>query len=185
MKDANNRGDLALPRRAGIEISPEAPHDHAEIERLFDKAFGADRHSKAVYQLRANLAPVAELCAVARVDGKLRGAVRFSPVRIGNSATPALLLGPLAVDPELKGAGVGLALMKHTLAAAKAMGHGIVILVGDEPYYARAGFSRQAAQRLTIPGQEDRARVLALELIAGALEGIEGALAPAPDAAVS
>lgn len=169
-----------LTGRAEIEISPETPGDYADIERLLDRAFGAGRHSKPVYSLRKALTPVPELRAVAKVGGVLRGGVRFSPVRIGVQATPALLLGPLAVDPELRGTGIGMALMTHTLGLAKALGHGIVVLVGDEPYYARVGFSRDAARRLTIPGQDDRSRILALALIDGALDGVEGALAPAP-----
>jgi predicted N-acetyltransferase YhbS len=47
---------------------------------------------------------------------------------------PALVLGPLAVDPSCRELGIGAALMKHALAAAQARGHGAVLLLGDAPY---------------------------------------------------
>ncbi len=70
--------------------------------------------------------------------------------------------------------GVGAALMQHALAAAAARGHGAVILLGDEPYYARFGFSVAKMDKLSLPGPFERDRLLGLELRAGALDGAEG-----------
>jgi predicted N-acetyltransferase YhbS len=161
-----------------IDLAKERPDDGPAIEALLDKAFGLDRREKAVYRLREDLSPIDGLGTVARVDGVLRGSIRYSRVEIGTRATPALLLGPLAVDPAVGGAGVGLSLMQHTLAAAKEQGHNIVVLVGDEPYYARVGFSSLSAGKLLIPGQNEQPRVLALELNSGALNGVEGIVRP-------
>ena len=63
------------------------------------------------------------------------------------AAAAALLLGPLAVDPSVKGAGIGSALMRHAIAEAARLGHGAILLVGDAPYYARFGFSAEKTGR--------------------------------------
>jgi predicted N-acetyltransferase YhbS len=91
----------------------------------------------------------------------------------------ALVLGPLAVDPSCRELGVGAALMNHALAAAKARGHGAVVLLGDAPYYARFGFSGLKTGELSLPGPFERDRLLGLELREGALDGAWGMIAPA------
>ena len=89
-------------------------------------------------------------------------------------ARPALLLGPLAVDPSLKNAGIGSALMRHAIAEARRLGHRAILLVGDAPYYGRFGFSAEKTGSLAMPGPYERHRLLALELVAGALDGACG-----------
>ena len=64
--------------------------------------------------------------------------------------------------------------MVHALAAAKARGHGAVILLGDAPYYARFGFSGEKTAELSLPGAFERDRLLGLELAEGALDGAWG-----------
>ena len=90
---------------------------------------------------------------------------------------PALVLGPLAVDASCRELGIGAALMNHALAAAKARGHGAVILLGDAPYYARFGFSALRTGELSLPGPFERDRLLGLELREGALDGAWGMIA--------
>ena len=92
---------------------------------------------------------------------------------------PALMLGPLTVDPAFEGRGIGAALIDRAIEAARGAGHALVLLVGDEPYYARFGFRRVPPGRLELPGPVDPARFLALELTPGALGGAEGPRPPA------
>jgi predicted N-acetyltransferase YhbS len=94
----------------------------------------------------------------------LVGAISFWRVFIGDEGTPALLLGPLAVSPYRQGIGIGRALMGLGLAKAKSLGHELVLLVGDEPYYGRLGFRRVPEGQITLPGPVDPARLLYLEL---------------------
>ncbi|MBM3520778.1 MAG: N-acetyltransferase [Alphaproteobacteria bacterium] len=153
--------------------------DEAEIEALLDRTFGISRRTKTSYRLREGNRPVEGLSLVIReAPLGIVGTVSFWPLRIGARGAPALLLGPLAVHPERQNLGIGLALMKEGLARARAMGHGLVILVGDEPYYARAGFSRLPAGLLTMPGPTDPHRFLHVELVPGALKGVEGIVLP-------
>ena len=111
------------------------------------------------------------------------GSVRLTPVRIGE--TPALLLGPLTVEPPFRERGIGMALIARALQEAKARGHKLVLLVGDEPYYGRAGFKRIEKGRVKMPGPVDPTRLLVCELVAGAFDGVSGLMLPdweeAPD----
>jgi predicted N-acetyltransferase YhbS len=173
---------------APFAIRAQRASDVAAREALLDACFGANRHLRTCQRLRDGRAPAEGLafCAV-RQDGekgRLVGTLRLWHVSAGD--VPALVLGPLAVDPSCREFGVGAALMRQALAAAEAAGHGAVILLGDAPYYARFGFSAQKTGELSLPGPFERDRLLALELREGALDGACGMIAPAgaavPDA---
>ena len=153
-------------------IAVERPQHAAAILRIHDLALGLDRFQKTVYRLRDGIAPVAELCFVALEDGEVRAGNRHWPVIAGDR--PALMLGPLAVDPAYKGQGFGKALMRYSLEAAKAQGHAAVILVGDPEYYEPFGFARGPVLGLQMPGWVETRRFQGLELVPGALAGAEG-----------
>ena len=159
------------------------PADHDAVEHLLDLAFGSDRRTKTSYRLREGNSAVPGLSLVTRDPGVgISGTISFWPLAIGDTQSPALLLGPLAVHPDRQGLGIGLGLMQEGLARAKAQGHGLVLLVGDEPYYARVGFARLPEGRISLPGPVDPKRFLYLELTPGALEGVSG-LAQVPGSA--
>jgi predicted N-acetyltransferase YhbS len=157
-------------------ITPERPEDVADIEQLLDLAFGPDRSGKTVYRLREGVAPVAELGTIIREDGVLKGSLRFWPIVIGDNRVPALLLGPVAVLPSDRGKGYARALIWQGLDHARELGYGIVLLVGDEPYYLKFGFTRALTKALELPGPVDLNRFLGLELRSRALSGVSGML---------
>jgi len=162
-----------------FHIVPERSGDQPLIDDLLDHVFGLSRRAKTSYRLREGEKPVEGLSFVALDDsGTLVGAISFWNLFIGDAGAPALLLGPLAVSPALQGKGIGRALMHHGLDLAREMGHRLVILVGDEPYYARVGFARLPGDRLILPGPVDPARFLYLELQPGALDTAEGLVLP-------
>nr|WP_245444904.1 N-acetyltransferase [Mesorhizobium soli] len=158
-------------------IAAETPSDVAAREALLDRAMGPQRRRKSSEKLRRGRLPSAGLAFVARdAAGAVLGTVRLWDVRLGEGRARALLLGPLAVEPSLKGAGVGSALMCHAIAEAESLGHRAILLVGDAPYYARFGFSADKTGSLAMPGPYERHRFLALELVEGALDGASGVL---------
>jgi predicted N-acetyltransferase YhbS len=183
-------------------IGAEQPGDVMAREALLDRAMGPKRKKKSSEKLRRGRKPSEGLALVARDEfGSVVGTVRLwdvavksdearrstlppsvlsdiSPTRgeIGSGEVRALLLGPLAVDPSQKSAGIGSALMRHAIAEAKRLGHGAILLVGDAPYYARFGFSADKTDRLAMPGPYEKHRFLALELVEGALNGAFGTL---------
>jgi predicted N-acetyltransferase YhbS len=157
-------------------IMPETADDALAIERLHERTFGPGRYAKSAYRLRERMAHRPELSFTARIGTLLVGSVRLSPIRIGE--TKALLLGPLTVEPPFRERGIGYALIERALAEAKARGHRLVALVGDEPYYGKAGFSRIPKRRATMPGPVDPARLLVCELADGAFDGVSGPIRP-------
>lgn len=154
------------------EIRPEEPHDGPDVEELVAKGFGPGRYAKSAYRLREGVRPLEGLSFVAVEGGVLKGSVRFWPIVIGTK--PALLLGPLAVDEEKRGQGIGLALMKRGIEEARARGNRAIILVGDAPYYARAGFAPLKEKQVRFPGPVDGARILGVALVDGALDSLLG-----------
>jgi predicted N-acetyltransferase YhbS len=153
--------------------------DHPHIEYLLDLAFGLSRYAKTSYRLREGNTAIEGLSLVTREPGfGLTGAISFWPLKIGQAGTDALLLGPLAVHPERQNIGIGRALMLDGLGKAKAKEHRLVILVGDEPYYARVGFKRVPYGQIELPGPVDPDRLLYLELVEGALTLAMGLVLP-------
>lgn len=157
------------------EIRPEAPDDAPLVEALVAKAFGPGRFAKSAWRLREGVDPERDLSFVAVENGALRGSVRFWPIFVGRA--PALLLGPLAVDSDQRGRGLGIALMERGIAEARRLGHRAVILVGDAPYYARVGFAPLPKDSVKFPGPVDRDRILGLALADGALDSLQGEVA--------
>lgn len=158
-----------------IAFEETQPQDHAAIEHLLDLSFGSDRRSKTSYRLREGNVAVPGLSLVVRDAGvDVSGTISFWPLAIGDRQSPALLLGPLAVHPDRQGLGIGLGLMREGLARARAQGHGLVLLVGDEPYYSKVGFAKLPAGLISLPGPVNPERFLYLELKPGALAGVSG-----------
>src|ERR1700722_5946128 len=164
------------PDAAPYVIRAERASDVVAREALLDACFGPNRHARTCQRLRDRRAPAEGLAFSAARNGRLVGTLRLWHVSAGD--TRALVLGPLAVDASCRELGVGAALMTNALAAAKARGHGAVILLGDAPYYARFGFSALKTSELSLPGPFERDRLLGLELCDGALDGAWGMIAP-------
>lgn len=158
-----------------FRLLQEKPDDGPEVEWLFDLAFAPGRAALSSYQLRQGGAPIARLCTVARDEyDVLGGAIRYWPVRIGPGQAPALLLGPIAVHPTRQGEGLGALLMAETLDLARELGWTRVLLVGDEPYYGRFGFSRAATRNLDFPEPYNPDRLLGLALVPEAFANCPG-----------
>lgn len=174
---AFRKPQVALTSEAApFAIRAERAADVAVREALLDACFGENRHGRTCQRLRDGRAPAAGLALSAVREGTLVGTVRLWHVSAGGR--PALVLGPLAVDPAFRELGIGAALMHQALAAARARGHAAVILLGDAPYYARFGFTGEKTGELSLPGPFERDRLLAIEFQAGALDGAEGMIVP-------
>ena len=167
----------AMAELAYIIKAPTAD-DMVAVERLNARAFGPGRYARSAYRLREGIAPDPDLSFVAFVGTLLVGANIMTPIRCGE--VPALLLGPLTVDPAFQKGGIGEALALRSLAAAREAGHALVLLVGDEPYYSRLGFARVPDGRLRFCGPVDPDRLLYRELIPGTFEAINGTVRRAP-----
>src|SRR5437763_13415118 len=159
-----------------LTILPETAKDAQAIERLHERTFGPGRFVLSAYRLREHVDHLLDLSFTARIGTLLVGSVRQLPVCIGD--TPALLLGPLTVEPPFRKRGIGRALLGGALAEARAKGHRLVLLVGDEAYYSRVGFKIIPKGRASMPGPVDPKRLLVAELTNAAFDGVSGAIRP-------
>ena len=161
-------------------IVAQRPQDAALIPGLLDRTFGPDRADRIVHRLREDLPPIADLCfSAVDEDGGLLGSLRFWPIVIGEDhgdPAPAILLGPLAVEPVLQGRGIGKALIGHGLAHARLLGHRLCVVVGDPPYYRPFGFASAPEAGLLLPGPADPRRFQVLELVPDALGTVRGVI---------
>lgn len=159
-----------------VTILAETAADATPIERLHERTFGPGRYARTAYRIRERLDHRLDLSFTARIGTLLVGSVRLTPICIGD--TKALLLGPLTVEPPFRERGIGQALIERALAEARAKGHRLVVLVGDEPYYGKAGFKRIPKGQVAMPGPVDPARLLVAELAEGAFAGVTGTIRP-------
>ena len=154
-----------VPPNAPLRITPETPSDRPEVEALVLRAFGPGRFAKTAERLRER-APLAA-GFVAREDAHLIGSVRLWSIGIGD--TPALFLGPIAVETDRRRDGLGADLVAACIARAEASGVAGILLIGDPPYFERFGFATSAG--ITLPGPVDPRRVMWRQLMASAPTG--------------
>src|SRR3984893_5123049 len=159
-----------------LTILPETVKDAQAIERLHERTFGPGRFVLSAYRLREDVDHLLDLSFTARIGTLLVGSVRQFPILIGD--TKAVMLGPLTVEPPFRSRGVGRALLDRSLRDAKAKGHRLVVLVGDETYYSRGGFKAVPKGRATMPGPVDYTRLLVAELVDDAFSDVSGPIRP-------
>jgi predicted N-acetyltransferase YhbS len=159
-----------------LTILPETADDAVAIDRLHERTFGPGRYARSAYRIREGRGHALDLSFTARIGTLLVGSVRLTLIAIGE--TPALLLGPLTVEPPFRQRGIGRSLIDRALSDAKAKGHRLIVLVGDEPFYGKIGFRRIPKGQVKMPGPVDPARLLVAELVTGAFNGVSGLIRP-------
>lgn len=162
---------------SNTNIRAEDALDLPGIEKLYMKSFGAAQPTSPVSYLRDSSAPLPELCLIAEDQGEIVGTLRFWQVMVG-PVNPALLLGPIAVAPGWHTRGLGAQMINLGLGRARDLGHKIVLLVGDGPYYGRFGFTRHLTQGVLLATPIEPERFLGLELVPGAMHGVNGDVRP-------
>jgi len=148
-----------------VRIDAETDADAAAVEAVVLAAFGPGRFAKTAERLREQA--VAVVGFVAREDNRVIGSVRLWPIEIGG--TPALFLGPIAVEAGSRRAGLGADLVAACVDHARAVGASGVLLVGDSSYFSRFGFV--ASPDVDLPGPVDRRRLLWLPLATASVSG--------------
>lgn len=155
------------------------PADLPAISLLHAKVFGPGRFTRTAYRIREGTPSISPYCRALLLGDRIVAAVRMTPVTIGK-AKGAVLLGPVAVDPDFASQGFGKRLIAEAMEAAKSGGATLVLLVGDEPYYGRFGFHVVPAGQIVLPGPVDARRLLVAEFVPGTLAKTRGLVAGEP-----
>ena len=156
----------------------ERHEDGPAVDALIARAFGPGRYAKAAERLREGNRPLTGLSFTAWANRRPIGCARLWPVAIGAAA--GLLLGPFAVEEAHRRRGLGAALVRRACQAAADAGHALVLLVGDEAYFASCGFTAAPAKRLAMPGPVDQRRVLVRALKLRAADDLAGPVLARP-----
>jgi predicted N-acetyltransferase YhbS len=157
-----------------LTLRPETAADAQSVESLVDRAFGPGRLVKVSERVRerATFRPDLSMCAFQ--SGALIGCARMWEAEV--DGTRLAFLGPLAVEASARKSGAGAALVAAASEAAGAAGLCAVVLVGDEAYFQRVGFSAAPAAAILLPGPVDQRRVLLRWLGNGAPRTLAGPL---------
>ena len=164
-----------------IHIRQEQTKDHTTVFQIIEKAFKEMKYSShteqfIVEKLRKDEAFIPALSLVAELDGALVGYIILSKVKIddGKQLFDALILGPVAVLPELHKKSIGSQLIKAAHEKAKALGHKIVVLLGHKEYYPRFGYESMQKYGIKLPFEATPGSSMVLGLTPDALEGVSG-----------
>lgn len=152
------------------------------VEALLDAAFGSDRFGRTAYRIRQGMAAVPALSFARVDDGALTGTIQCWPVAHlapDGTATPLVMVGPVAVRPDLQRGGYGRALMARMLEAAEQEADSALMMIGDPEYYGRFfGFTADATGAWDIPGPYEKRRLLARAVNGHALPTGAGMIGP-------
>ena len=174
---------------AELTIRCEQLSDYRAVEELTYEAFwnhhvpGCDEHL-LMHALRESIDYIPALSFVAHDGDLLVGYICYTKAMIQSADGinhPALCMGPISVLPSHQKTGIGGKMIRHSLEAAKALGHTIVCLYGDPRYYSRFGF--RCAERYDIQTADGfwAVALMAKPLVDGAFSGVSGRFIESPD----
>ena len=153
-------------------IRLEVAVDYGSIRQVNRLAFGGEDEARLVNALRDG--GYARISLVAEEDGLVVGHILFGDLLVVTTQgeVEALSLAPMAVLPSHQRRGIGSMLVREGLRACAEAGHRIVVVLGHPEFYPRFGFSATLVERLESPYSGPA--FMAVELVPGALEGVEG-----------
>lgn len=139
------------------QILPLADVPADDVENLLDAAFGSDRHRRTAYLLRQSMPVIAHLSFAIMENASLVGSIQCWPVAIDGAVL--VLVGPVAVAPDLQNRGYGHRLMHAMLGGVQA-DDAPMVMIGDPEYYGRFGFTATGTAKWTLPGPWEPRRLL-------------------------
>lgn len=145
-----------------------------------EKAFNGPTEARLADLLRE--ANKATISLVAMFNDRVVGHILFSPITIESNPknVKGLGLAPLAVLPEYQRRGIGASLVTKGLEECQNEEYDLVVVLGDESYYARFGFNRASLYGLSNEYNVDE-NFMVLELKEGVLSSVSGLVKYAPE----
>lgn len=167
-----------------VSIRQEQNSDLPAIYNLVEKAFATMQESDhqeqfLIDKLHRSDSFIPELSLVAETnDGQLVGYILLTKVEIvsGQEKTTSLAVAPLAVLPAYQNQGIGGALLKEAHTKAASLGYGTAVLLGHKDYYPRFGYCRAIEHGITFPFDVPSDFCQVIELLPGALDGVNGSV---------
>ena len=158
----------------GVQVRREQPGDVNAIRMVNEAAFGRPDEADLVDRLRGAGTVLGSF--VAEQQSSIVGHILFTRTIIdaGAEPVPSVALAPLAVLPMHQSLGIGSEMVRFGLDWLRTRGERSVLVLGHPHYYSRFGFSTGRAASLVTPFPRDA--FMALELVAGALDGIRGSV---------
>lgn len=164
-----------------IEIRMETRDDWYDVELMTQHAFwnkhhlGCDEHY-LVHKLRGHKDYIPEISRIAVKDGKIIGCIMYSKSRIvdEDQTHDIITFGPLCVEPEWQGCGVGELLLKETMKLAADKGYKGIVIFGEPDYYPRMGFKTCDNFNITTSNGKNFDAFMGIELSYGSMKGIKG-----------
>lgn len=164
-----------------IVIREETKEDFYATELMTKRAFwnkhfiGCDEHY-LVHKLRQSKDYLPELSRVAVKDGKVIGCIMYSKAKIvdGEKSHDIVTFGPLCVDPDWQGTGVGEILLRETMEVAKDRGYKGIVIYGEPEYYPRIGFKNCEHFDITTPDGKNFDAFMGIELMKDGFKEIKG-----------
>ncbi|MBQ3473282.1 MAG: GNAT family N-acetyltransferase [Methanobrevibacter sp.] len=167
--DVKNKSD----KSSNETIRLEEEKDHLKVETLVRDAFwnvyrpGALEHY-IVHNLREDPSFIQELAYIIEKDNEIIGHINYSKghmnlykanrygvdIKVNDRKGEAIILGPIAINPEYQNQGYGSKLIKHTLKLAREKNIPFVFVVGDDNYYSRFGFESASKYNLFLEGTD-------------------------------
>ncbi|MCL1664769.1 N-acetyltransferase [Elizabethkingia ursingii] len=165
-----------------ILFRQENKDDYAAVFNLIQRAFEKEEmsdHSEQylVERLRNSEAFIPELSIVAEINQNIAGHILLTRIKVINNKNEefdSLALAPVSVLPKYQGKGIGGKLIETAHKKAKELSFDSVILLGHENYYPRFGYEIAKKYGIKLPFEVPDENCMAIELIKGAFEGIEG-----------
>lgn len=165
-----------------VELLPLSDIEPQAVEALLDAAFGTDRFGRTAYRIREGVDAVPDLSFALVEASELIGTIQCWPVAhraADGTATPLVMVGPVAVRPDVQRGGHGRALMAHMLTAAETRADSALMMIGDPEYYGRFfDFTAEATGAWDLPGPFERQRLLARVVNGHALPVAAGTIGP-------
>jgi predicted N-acetyltransferase YhbS len=156
----------------------------AAVEALLDAAFGPDRFGRTAYKLRTGTFALPHLSFAAFDGARLVGTLQSWPVALEQAQgrrTPLVMVGPVAVEPDVQRGGIGRAMMDALVLAADSSADAALMMIGDPEYYGRFwGFDADATGGWDLPGPFERRRLLARAANGHAPPALAGIVVPDP-----
>jgi len=184
IKQANKRSMAGY--RATLRV--EKKSDWKTVEQITYRAFrdapptGADddgMEALLARKLRSRAAFVPELDYVAELNGLIIGNIMYTRSKVvgdNENEWDTLTFGPVSVLPKYQRQGVGSALIRKTLEAARELGYRGVLIFGHESYYPRFGFKPASEFGIVTAEGKNFPAFMAMPLYDGAFDGVRGRL---------